>query len=129
MGQKEFHTQRTNNSSPFLVTSLEFAEMGKRRVEAFTKVQKELLEKLQETNLHWFERAQKEANFASEFAARLTAAPSIPVALAAWQEWTTRRFETMAEDGSYLLTDTQKLMEAGARLMSSGSLMNEDDSP
>jgi hypothetical protein len=72
----------------------------------------------------WFDRAQSEANLASEFAFKLTAARSLPEVMAAYQKWTSRRFEMMAEDGKHLLADTQKFMEVGVRLLSNGSLIN-----
>jgi hypothetical protein len=124
MAQRESHAERAGKSSPPNLMSAELAEMGKKRVEEFANVQRELLDKLQETNRQWFDRAQAEANLASEFAAKLTAARSIPEAMAACQEWTGRRFEIMAEDGKRLLADTQKFMEAAARLMPTGLLTN-----
>ena len=107
----------------------EFAEMGKKRVEEFVNTQTELLEKLQEMNRQWFDRAQSEANLASEFTSKLTAARSIPEAMAAYQEWTSRRFEMMAEDGKHLLADTQKFMEAATRLLPNGSLIKGGGAP
>ncbi len=101
----------------------EFAEMGKKRVEEFVNTQTELLEKLQEMNRQWFDRAQSEANLASELTSKLTAARSIPDAMAAYQEWTSRRFEMMAEDGKHLLADTHKFTEAATRLLPNGSLI------
>ena len=101
----------------------EFAEVGKKRVEEFVNAQTELVEKLQEMNRQWFDRAQSEANLASELAAKLTAARSIPDAMAAYQEWASRRFEMMAEDGKHLLADTQKIMEAATHLLPNGSLI------
>ena len=118
MTQKE----RMEKSAPPSLMPAEFAAMGKKRVDEFVSMQTELLNKLQETNRQWFERAQSEANLASEFASKLTAARSIPEAIAACQEWTTRRFELIADDGKRLLADTQKFMETGARLLSSGWL-------
>jgi hypothetical protein len=58
---------------------------GKKRIEKFVNTQKELVEKLQEMNRQWFDRAQAEANLASELGAKLTAARSIPYAMAAYQ--------------------------------------------
>ena len=113
--------QKEKSSSPNLMPA-EFAEMGKRRVEEFVHTQTELVEKLQEMNRQWFDRAQSEANLASELASKLTAARSIPDVMAAYQEWASRRFEMMAEDGKHLLADTQKLMEAATRLLPNGSL-------
>jgi hypothetical protein len=122
MAQKE--TQRSEKSSSSNLIPTELVEMGKKRVEEYANIQRELLEKLQETNRQWFDRAQAEANLASEFASKLTAAHSIPEAMSVCQEWTRRRFEMMAEDGKRLFADTQKFMEAAGRLMPTGSLIN-----
>ncbi len=124
MAQKESHSERTEKSALPNLVPAEFAAMGKKRVEDFVNAQTELLDKLRETNRQWFERVQSEANLASEFAAKLTAARSIPDAMTACQEWTSRRFEMMAEDGKQLFADTQKFMETGARLLSNGWLSN-----
>ena len=113
--------QKEKSSSPNLMPA-EFAEMGKRRVEEFVHTQTELVEKLQEMNRQWFDRAQSEANLASELASKLTAARSIPDVMAAYQEWASRRFEMMAEDGKHLLADTPKLTEAATHLLPNGSL-------
>jgi len=113
--------QKEKSSSPNLLPA-EFAEMGKKRVEDFVSAQTELVEKLQEMNRQSFDRAQSEANLASELASKLTAARSIPDATAAYQEWASRRFEMMAEDGKHLLADTQKLTEAATHLLPNGSL-------
>ena len=122
MTQKE--TQRSEKSSSSNLMPTEFVEMGKKGVEEYASIQREVLEKLQETNRHWFDRAEAEANLASEFATKLTAAHSIPEAMSACQEWTCRRFEMMAEDGKHLFADTQKFMEAAGRLLPTGSLIN-----
>ncbi len=120
MAQKESQSERTEKSSLPNLVPAEFAAMGKKRMEEFANAQTELLDKLQEANRQWIGRMQSEANLASEFAAKLTAARSIPEAMTACQEWTSRRFEMMAEDGKHLLADTQKFMETGARLLSNG---------
>ena len=101
-----------------------FAGMGKKRVEEFVNIERDLLETFLETNRQWFDRAQAEANLASEFASKLTAARSLSEAMAAYQEWTSRQFEMMAEDGKHILADTQKFIETGARLLSNASLTN-----
>jgi hypothetical protein len=36
------------------------------------------------------------------------------------QQWSSRRFEMMAEDGKHLVEDGQKFMTMGARLLSNG---------
>ncbi len=65
-------------------------------------------------------RVQSEADLASEFASQLIAAHSIPDAMTACQKWTTRRLELMAEDGKHLVSDAQKFIEMGTRLLSNG---------
>ncbi len=101
--------------------SAEFAALGKERIDKFVKFQSELVDTLQESNRQWFERAQSEASLNSELASKLMAVRSIPEATAVCQEWTTRRFELMAEDGKRVLAEAQKLMETGARLWSNGA--------
>jgi Phasin protein len=127
VAQKEAHTERVDKTALFNLMPAEFTAMGKKRVEEFTKAQTELLDKLQETNRKWFERMQSEANLASEFASRLTAVRSIPDAMIACQEWTSRRLEMMAEDGKHLLADCQKFTETGARLCSNGWASNRGE--
>ena len=53
--------RKEKSSSPNLMPT-EFAEMGKKRVEEFAHTQTEFLEKLQEMNRQWFDRAQSETN-------------------------------------------------------------------
>ena len=94
--------------------------MGKERVDEFVKVQKELLEKLQEMNRQWFGRWQSEVNAASEFASKLRTVRLIPDAAMVCQEWMSRRFDMMTDDGERLFADIQKFMEASSRLMANG---------
>lgn len=119
MAQKETSERTEKSSLPNLMPA-QFAAMGQNQIDEFIKMQTELLDKLQDTNRQWFNRMKSEADLASEFAAKLAAARSIPDAMTACQEWFTRRFEMMAEDGKHLLEDSQKFIEAGARLMSNG---------
>ena len=96
----------------------EFSAMGQERMEEFTLVQSELFDKLQKANQLWLDRIQVEANSASEFASKLTAARSIPDVMTACQEWASQRFKMMAEDRKHVLDDYQKFAKAGARLLS-----------
>lgn len=123
MVQKE--SPASEKSSLFNPIPAEFATVGKKRIEDFVNAQTELFERIQDTNRQWLDRVQTEVNLASEFATKLTSARSIPDAMSACQDWTIRRFELMAEDGKHLLTDTQKYIEAGARLLSNGWLTKD----
>ena len=117
MTQKETQSDKAKEL-PSILIPLEIATMGKKRLEEFVAIQKEQLEKLQEVNRHWIERMQSAATLASEYAAKLTAARSIPEAATAYQEWAQRHMEMAAEDGKRIVADGQKLAETGARLLS-----------
>jgi len=99
-----------------LFNPAEFAAFGKNYVEELNTAQTELFGKLQDINRHWLERINSEANLASKFASEFAAAKSIPEAVSAYQEWTKRRFEMMAEDGQHLMADAQKFATTSARL-------------
>jgi len=57
----------------------------------------------------------------------LTTTRSIPDAMTTCQEWTGRQIEMMAKDSKLLAADTQRFMETGARLLSSGWWSNRTD--
>ena len=124
MAQKESYSERTEKSMLPNLMSAEFAAVGKKRIEEFGKAQTEFVDKLRETNRQWFERMQSEATLASEFAARLTAARSIPEVATAYQEWANRQMEMAAEDAKRVFADSQKLVEAGVHFLSNGWLSN-----
>lgn len=120
----ESRTDLSAKSSPPNLIPPEFVAMGKKQFEGFTKLQTELFKKLSETNRSWLERMQSEANLASEFATKLTAARSIPETATVYQELASRRLEMAAEDAKHLLADSQKFMETGAHLLANGWLAN-----
>jgi len=124
MAQRESHSERPDKSSPAHLTATQLSAMGKKRIEELFNAHTELVGRFEESNRQWFDRAASEANLASEFTAKLTAARSIPDALTAYHEWGSRRFELMAEDGKHLAADTQKFIAAGARLLATGWLPN-----
>ena len=106
----------------------QFAEMGKKRIEEFVNAQTELLNKLQETNSQWFDRVKTEADLTSEFAAKLTAARSIPEIATVYQEWTSRHMEMAAEDAKRIFSDGQKFAETSAHLLSGLGLKFQSES-
>ena len=73
-------------------------------------IQKGVLESVAEMNQHWVSRAKSEAELASEFLAKLTAARSIPDTATACQECASRQMEIFAEDGRWFLAATQKML-------------------
>ena len=119
MAQKEAVRER-EKFSLFNLAPQEFMTNGQEYLREFGRVQTELFDKWQEINRHWLDRISTEANLGSELASHLTSARSVPEALATCQAWSSRRFHMMAEDGQHLLTDAQKLVETGARLLPNG---------
>ena len=128
MPQQESYSDRAEKLPPNLL-SPEIATMGKQCIEELVNVQTELLERLQETNLHWLERVQSEAALASKYATKLTATRSVSEAMTTCQEWTSRQIEMIAEDSKLLVADTQRFVETGARLLWNGWWSNRPDGP
>jgi hypothetical protein len=83
-------------------------------------LQSEVFDYLQVVNRHWFAHLQSEAAIVSEFAPKFTAARSLPETAALCGEWAKRRLELFAQDGQRFLADTDKLMEASARVLADG---------
>jgi len=108
----------SDKAFPFLLDTGELAALGKKRIGDFVRVQTEILDDFQEANRHWLDRIESEANLASEFASKLSAARSMPDAVAVSRDWATQYFAMLAEDGKHLADDTRKFMETGARLFS-----------
>lgn len=129
MAQKEPQSERAEKFPLLNLAPAEIAAMGQKGMEDFINAQTELFDKLRETNQQWFERAQSEAKEASEFASKLTTVHSLPEAMTVWQEWMSRRFAMMAEDGKHLLADTQKFMEVGRRFLPNGSSSKKPTAP
>jgi Phasin protein len=111
--------------NPWIANSMsiptEFVEMGKKRVEAMIDVQKELFGTFEKLNRDLVARAKSEADLASDLAAKLMAAHSVPETATVYQEWIGKRIKMFAEDRQRLFAHSQELMKAGARLSSNGS--------
>ena len=117
MAQKEPRNESAEKSALLDLSATDFAATTKKQIKAFTNAQSEALDNLQEMNHQWLDRIQAEAALASELASKLTASRSIPEAITTCQKWGSRRFEMMADDTKHLWDDTQKFMQASARLL------------
>jgi hypothetical protein len=120
MAQPDCRTDKAAMSAAPNLNPTALLENGTQRVEEALKLQTEFLGTLQEINQGWFDRAKAEADLASEFIAKLTAARSIPDAVTASQDWASRRMELLAEDGRHVFSDAQKIAAAGARFSPNG---------
>ena len=117
MTSKDKSTKSAPASS---IDPLGFTKLGGRQAENFVEVQKELQSLIQQANRDWLARVEKERALASELAANLTAAKSLPDVAKEYQAWMTRRMELMAEDSQKFFADSQKFMNSAVRLMSKG---------
>jgi uncharacterized protein with PIN domain len=120
-------TERTEELAAMPIPNLvpaEFAEIGKQRVETMMKLQQELFDRFAEFTQAWFTRAKSEANLASEFVTKLTAARSVPETATACQECMDKRMEMLAEDGRRLFDDSQKFLHLGTQILMNGSAIN-----
>lgn len=98
--------------------------LANRRLEELIQFQSQMFQEGQANNRHLIDRIQSEASLMTEFASRLAAARSVPDTITACQEWAGRRMTLASEDTQYLLAEGQKVVEAGARLLSNSWLPN-----
>ena len=98
----------------------ELAKMAGNGVELIVQMQKDVFDTLAEINQCWLGRATAEAKLASELGAKLAAARSFPESAEACQQWIAQRVKMAAEDGQRFATDSQKFMQATARMFSNG---------
>ena len=98
----------------------ELAKMAGNGVESIVQMQKDVFDTLAEINQCWLGRATAEAKLASELGAKLAAARSFPESAEACQQWIAQRVKMAAEDGQRFATDSQKFMQATARMFSNG---------
>jgi len=86
------------------------------------EVHKKLLDAFGQAQRERIARTMEETKLASEFAAKVTSARSIPDIMAIYQQWIAKCEELIAEDGRKFVDDSQKVANAALRLLS-----NEDD--
>jgi hypothetical protein len=66
----------------------------------------------------WMGRATAEFELGLELSKKLTAAHSVPDAVAAYQEWLSEEMNARVEDARLLMSNGQKFMDASSRLLS-----------
>lgn len=87
------------------------------QTEAVAAMQKDLLAACEEMSHAWMERMKSEAEFWSEFGAKLSSTRSVPDAMSAYQEGIAQRMKTAADDGRRLFEDGQKMFNIITRGM------------
>jgi len=84
-------------------------------------VHKKLLDTFGQVQRERIARTMEETKLASEFAAKVAGARSIPDIMVIYQEWITKCEELIAEDGRKFLHDSQKVANAALALLSNGT--------
>jgi hypothetical protein len=78
----------------------------------------EFFNTLQEMNRDWMARATAEVELNLKLSKKLTAAHSVPDAVAAYQEWLSEEVGARVEDARLLMSSGQKFMDASSRFLS-----------
>jgi hypothetical protein len=81
----------------------------------------EFFNALQEISRDWMGRATAEVELSLKLSKKITAAHSVPDAVAAYQEWLNDEMAARAEDARLLMSNGQKFMDTTSRFLSSGS--------
>ncbi len=84
------------------------------------QVQDDFFNTLQEMSRDWMARATAEVELGLKLSTKLSAARSVPDAIAAYQEWLSAEISTGAEDARRLMSNGQKFMDSSSRLLSEG---------
>jgi ABC-type amino acid transport substrate-binding protein len=110
----------TARHSPYAFDPAGFQKLGEKQAEAFAAMQRELYGLVEEANKSWVKRTELEREMANELVTHLQSAKSLPDAAKAYQDWMTRRMQTLTEDGQKLFAESQKFIAAATRFMSAG---------
>ena len=84
------------------------------------QVQSEVFNALQDMSREWMACATAEVEFGLKLSKKLSAARSVPDAVAAYQEWLSEEMGARAEDARRLMSNGQKLVDTSTRLLSNG---------
>lgn len=95
-------------------------QIGANRFESLLEVHRKLLSTFEQVQRDRLTRTMEETKLASEFAAKVASARSIPDIMAIYQQWITKCEEMMTEDGRKFLDDSQKMANAVLSLLANG---------
>ncbi len=101
------------------------ARAGSKETESKTgnasfQIQGEFFNALQDMSRDWMARATAEVELGLKLSKKLSAAHSVPDAIAAYQEWLSEEVGARAEDARWLMSNGQKFMDTSARVLSNG---------
>ena len=84
------------------------------------QVPSEFFNTLQDLSRDWMACATSQVEFGLKLSKKLSAARSVPDAIAAYQEWLSEEMSARSEDARRLMSNGQKFMDTSTRLLSNG---------
>lgn len=91
------------------------SEMAASGVKTGLRVQKQMLDVLNDIGQEWFARATSQAEFALKLPNRLTSAHTVPEAFSAYREWLGEWISMCDEDTRRFMADSQKIVDQSMR--------------
>jgi Phasin protein len=101
-------------------TPKDFAKLGEKQSEAMLAIQQELADVCEQISRAWLARLKAEGELWQGLASKMSAARSVPDAIAIYQACAAQRVQMAADDGRRLFEDSQKIMSTIARSMTQG---------
>jgi hypothetical protein len=101
-------------------TTNDLFQIGGKRFDSLMETHRELLDTFEQVQRDRLARTMEETKLASEFAAKVASARSIPEIMALYQQWMAKCAELFAEDGRKFLNDSQRVANVALSLLSDG---------
>ena len=95
-------------------------EFGQKQINAFTEIQREFCNAVEQANRDWIARAEQEQKLMTDCATKVMGAKTFPEVASVCQEWMSRHMTSMSEDSQKMLDGSQKFMASTSKLWSSG---------
>lgn len=120
MPREEIGSDRSANTASSKSTRGGSEEAESKIGNAPFQVQSDFVSTLQELTRDWMARATSEVELGIKLSKNLSAAHSVPDAIAAYQEWVSEEMAARSEDARRLMANGQKFMDTSTRLLSNG---------
>lgn len=90
---------------------------GQAQIEGMLELQKEVLKTYEQISRGWLDRMKSEGELWCEMAKDMSAAKTVPEAMAAFQDCATKRMQMTADDVRRMMSDGQTMAGAFTRTM------------
>ena len=120
MPREETGSDHSPNSASSKSTRGDSKEAENKIGNASFQVRSEFFNTLQDLSRDWIACATSEVELGLKLSTKLSAAHSVPDAIAAYQDWLREEMGARAEDGRRLMSNGQKFMDTSTRLLANG---------